>query len=440
MSEVIYQNHLGKLSDSFARSGVDVGTNPNELDVLCNIETALRSGMHTERLTDLDKGFNGLFMEKFRALLFLDYLEYRKVYLSMTLDEFCLQKGIVVEEPELEVQVEEEPVDVEEPDETDYTAPVDPRLIDTLLSRAGYMESGFGEDDDEDTDEVEELLNNLADLKSEHYGVDKHGFDIWHIIEDDEDGFDDDEVEDEPAPVIEMPSFEGLDQAVAAQNEVEMKLLTECFGEDALGFDIWVSPVEEESKQEEETEKPLDWDNLLSEHYGVDDNGFDLWVPAKKPAFELEEVEDGFDHSGDADRDHLGELLTKFYGFDEHGFDVWSEKAEDSESKKDLLKGVKTEQAGLGELLTEPFGVDSNGFDLWLAPEVKETANNTQSSVSSGQGTQNGSMSVVTASHAPHASGSPVAQPRVLEEEDKMYLLLSNAFKTTRKAMKRFWS
>lgn len=457
MSVAHYEDHLVKLSDGFARAGVDVGTNEHELEFLSELETAIRSGVTQARLHDSEAGFSGVFIEHLRAEAFEEYIEYRKVYLSMTLDEFIDSRNIDAAEEAPEEQSESseyyengEEAYLENPEldslETGNPAPAGTSGND-LIQRMAYIAATTQTVAEVEAAETHEEIDNLLNLYTEPYGVDSNGFDMWHEKEIETFGVDGQGF-DLWQPNI--PSFEGITEAVAkaedeAEPEAEWILFTHPEDVDEQGFDQWVSfDADEESldgsEEDAEASVPeLDW-TLLSEHFGEDEDGFDRWVSTNQPAFDLEPVEDGFDHSGDESRKGLGELLTKFYGFDDQGFDRWSDSSEEAENPADMLAGVKTESAGLGELLTEPRGVDSDGFDTWVVPEVQESAHSAVSSDNGGVPSPNASLSNVTATHAPQLNTTSVSHPRVLEEEDKMFLMLSKAFSTSRKALRRFWS
>lgn len=341
-----YLHHKKIIDTSFIRNGV-VDTLEEDkdgviLDGLCDLENTLRLGRMSSGgvLSDLGSGaFSGNFLELIRIVAHKEFLSYKRHRSTMTVEDFLREQSL----KNIESGEDHEELDYLEPD-GNYSEGVTDENFDDGVSEQEIFEevSEPIEGTIASTDEV------LPIIYTWPLGIDEDNFDVWDIgeleLEDDE--------EDED---IDFGSME-----TSLEPEVgETVLLSEPLGEDSDGFDVWEEPVVEDLKT-----------------FGIDLDGFDVWKePIEEPededgSVELEDVEDGWDHSQDSDRVGLGELKSSCYGSDDDGFDVWINDGALS------IDDSEVEDPKLGRMLSQPHGVDDSGFDVWVSPVSAVTSSN----------------------------------------------------------------
>lgn len=468
MSAEHYAKHLEVVKKGFHRRGVDISSAREvELESLGVLENILRvSSPEGQVLSDMPNGaYSADFYDAMRKLFFRDYLDYRKTYLELSLDEYVGERfGL----PEADKSVDENfvapvysgvegddeellPEDLIERlsgsglvlftipngvDSDGYDIWVDPER-DMLELQARENEDKFRSLEFGDFS-IGEILNPVVEvtgvkgsLSYDPFGVDSDGYDIWEDSlegESDESSEDTEEFEaDSDEEEIDLGEGISFVEEVEEAASDEPKLYGTHEGIDSSGYDIWaveaIEAVVEPVALVEEPEEQV----LAGNWQGIDERGYDIWtsdVVVEDPnTFDTEEHSDGFDHSNDPERDSLGELHSKWVGEDSKGYDLW----ESGDGVEPSIADVSTPEE---ELKSPHYGVDSSGFDIWVSPVAESTTSNGGSSgaVSSTSASANTStipMNEVTYTNA--SGGEPIVSQAPLSREDQLLSSVDHA-------------
>lgn len=460
MSAEHYAKHLEVVKKGFHRLGVDISSAREvELESLGVLENILRvSSPEGQFLSDMPNGaYSADFYDAMRKLFFRDYLDYRKTYLELSLDEYVGERfGL----PEAGKSVDENfvaplygegddeellPEDLAERlsgsglvlftvpngiDADGYDIWVDPER-DLLEIEARENEDKFRSLEFSDFS-IGEILNPIVkvtgvkgSLSYDPFGVDSDGYDVWEDSLDeeasedsleDEDGLDEEEIDlGEDTPYVEEVVSD------------EPTLLGTHEGIDADGYDIWATEITEEVPEPVVVVEDPEEQVLAGNWQGIDELGYDIWtsdVVVEDPStFDIEEDSDGFDHSNDPERDSLGELQSKWVGEDSKGYDLW----ESGDGVEPSIADVSTPEE---ELKSPHYGVDSSGFDIWVSPVAESTTSNVGSigAVSSTSASPNTStipMNEVTYTNA--SGGEPIVSQAPLSREDQLLSSVDHA-------------
>lgn len=417
----VYDAHLESVRKSFHRKGVSGLENETEINTAGYLETIIRVSEPTNGvLSDLNnKAFSSDGYDELRKRYFQDYLEYRKLFMEVPLEEYLgTRYGLDVADEEPKVVIEED-----------------------LEDEEVYPE-----------DLIEKTPNGSVVLYTIPYGVDSDGYDIWYDVDQESkilgkiDQFHSIKlpeislVVDEEDKVVETADIfkSGLEYLPLGTDEdgydiwKDPNFLREPLGVDSNGYDIWESEEEEidlsegledtpefintsESKQDQNTER-----ELSGTWYGIDELGYDIWTSNESSSedkeFAVEDDNDGFDHSEDEERDHLGELHSKWIGEDSNGYDIW-------QTGDDVDPSIADSSDPLGELKSTHYGTDSSGYDIWKPPVAQNIGEDSSVGVSQGSNTPSSNSSGIPSDRivfTDRGAGSELHGHAPLSKEDQL--------------------
>jgi len=466
MSAEQYAKHLEVVKKAFHRTGLDVADAQEvDLESISVLETILRvSSPEDQVLSDLPKGaFSADFYSEMRKNLFPDYLEYRALYLELSLDEYIgarygLPEAVKSIDPTFVPPYERSP-EVEEDEEI---LPED--LIDLyegsglVLFTVPYGVDEQGYDVWSDTEQEAEYkaavdkakaneerfrsldlgdlsISDVLDpqpandaqgikgrLAYDPMGIDNDGYDIWHdtAYDSDEVSLVDEEVNTEPDTVNEI---KGTDDPHGIWS-----------GLDEDGYDVWLPEAEQHSSVTEDQDDEQQEASVADEEpvihgtwHGIDELGYDIWFVEENleevNTFDSEGDSDGFDHTNDPERDVLGTLHSKWVGVDSDGHDIW----ESGDGIEPSIADVEVEE---DNLKSPHYGIDATGYDIWTSPVAPSSTSNVafDTPVSATSASQNTS-SILTndVGFIDRSVGEPLTTHAPLSREDQLLDVVDQA-------------
>lgn len=385
MSEDQYNVHLKKLGQSFQRKGTvpfSLEVCAGDIAVLDELESITRYGLD-DNLSDIPGTlFEDTFMSMMRQAFFKDYLEYRKIYQEMSLEEWTKATKAEIEARGYSFNTSDGvEVNLSEPEESDdepvyeYEEELDFSSVYSLFS--------------------EEPPVHTPTFYTDIYGTTDDGYDIW-VLE---------------LPSISEVNFHDLEEPSTPTRQ----LLTKPLGIGTDGYDLWYDIVEPVTSV------------LLSTHFGSSDDGYDVWheshEDAEKPI--QPDPEDGWGGE-EQPEPGLGVLLSECYGVNESGYDIWHEPDSDPST-------VLT-------LYTEVQGTSSDGYDIWHKPSSAKSSLSSLAGVPTRSDVSNGATNSTPTKNAMSNVGSVRASvsTRPRSAEDVTVETIESAVRVVGKIGKKF--